>query len=505
MSDHILIVDDDPLHTRMLATLIRRKLDIEALSAADAKEALSFLNRDEYKGKIKLAILDLNMPGMDGLSLLKKIKAEYPALPAIMLTGSKDINNATQAMKLGAADYLCKPYESERMANVIKNALKISLLTTQVEKLKQSHSRQFKNFDQLIGHNQGLSAAVNIGKKAAQSDAPILILGQTGTGKEVFAQALHMASPFSAGPFIAINCGAIPSQLVESTLFGHEEGAFTGATKKTIGKFREADGGTIFLDEVGELPLETQVKLLRVLQEKEVEPVGATRAEPINVRVISATNKDLSLMTKDGQFREDLFYRLNGITIPIPPLSSRAQDINVLAQYFALQYSRNYNRAGSKLSQESLKALVSYHWPGNVRELENTIQRALILGNAQNWQNLLIEDIAHKKQQQQTSPQSARPLYAKSAEKTISFAQDEPTQETPQTESPSPAQEISTGHYSIFTQDGAFKPIDQIEQEIMALALEQNDDSVEKAAHAIGIPKSTFYRKISAQKKQKAK
>ncbi|MCD8497181.1 MAG: sigma-54 dependent transcriptional regulator [Alphaproteobacteria bacterium] len=273
MGQQILIVDDDEMQRSMLQTLLRRKLEVESVTAANGREALDWLRDDDGKN-IRLVVLDLNMPVMDGMEALAIIRQKYPALPVIMLTGSRDIEKATGAMKLGATDFVTKPYEAERMIVTVRNALKIGVLSKEVKRLSESKSGHF-TFDHLIGHEDGLKDVVFLSRKAAASEIPVLISGETGVGKEVFSKAMHGESSRAGKPFIAVNCGAIPSQLVESTLFGHEKGSFTGATEKTSGKFREADGGTIFLDEVGELPLEAQVKLLRVLQQREVEPVGA--------------------------------------------------------------------------------------------------------------------------------------------------------------------------------------------------------------------------------------
>ena len=298
MSDSILIVEDDPMQQKMLGTLLRRKIGFESQVAPNGREALDILGRDD-KRAIKLVILDIDMPVMGGMEALEIMAQRYPGLPVIMLTGTRDIEEAVKAIKLGAIDFMTKPYEGERMAITAKNALKLSILSKEVKRLKNEKEGHYR-FDHLIGHDGGLQEAVNMGRKAAASDIPVLISGETGVGKEVFAQAIHGESARLGNPFIAVNCGAIPAQLVESTLFGHEKGAFTGATDKATGKFREAEGGTIFLDEVGELPLDSQVKLLRIIQQKEVEPVGASKAVPVNIRVLSATNRNLEEEVKAG-------------------------------------------------------------------------------------------------------------------------------------------------------------------------------------------------------------
>ncbi|MCD8566332.1 MAG: sigma-54 dependent transcriptional regulator [Alphaproteobacteria bacterium] len=377
MGASVLIVEDDKMQRDMLGLLLRRKLELEADVAENGRVALDILQRDEGRS-IKLVILDLNMPVMNGLEALSIIRQRYPALPVIMLTGVKDVESAAQAMKLGASDFISKPYEGERLAVTVRNSLKISVLSREVKRLSEDKSGRF-TFENLIGYDGGLKETVFMSRKAAVSDIPVLITGETGVGKEAFAKAMHGESRRAGKPFIAVNCGAIPAQLVESTLFGHEKGSFTGAIDKAIGKFREAEGGTIFLDEVGELPLEAQVKLLRVLQQKEVEPVGAGKPVPIDIRVISATNRNLEEEVAEGRFREDLFFRLNVFEIEVPPLRERTEDIPLLARHFIERHCAAHSEAPYPLSRDAENLLLLHNWPGNVRELENTISRACVM------------------------------------------------------------------------------------------------------------------------------
>ncbi|MCD8494002.1 MAG: sigma-54 dependent transcriptional regulator [Alphaproteobacteria bacterium] len=351
MGASVLIVEDDKMQRDMLGLLLRRKLELEADVAENGRVALDILQRDEGRS-IKLVILDLNMPVMNGLEALSIIRQRYPALPVIMLTGVKDVESAAQAMKLGASDFISKPYEGERLAVTVRNSLKISVLSREVKRLSEDKSGRF-TFENLIGYDGGLKETVFMSRKAAVSDIPVLITGETGVGKEAFAKAMHGESRRAGKPFIAVNCGAIPAQLVESTLFGHEKGSFTGAIDKAIGKFREAEGGTIFLDEVGELPLEAQVKLLRVLQQKEVEPVGAGKPVPIDIRVISATNRNLEEEVAEGRFREDLFFRLNVFEIEVPPLRERTEDIPLLARHFIERHCAAHSEAPTRLSRDA--------------------------------------------------------------------------------------------------------------------------------------------------------
>lgn len=459
MSDPVLIVEDNEMQQNMLATLLLRKLNFRSCLASNGREALQRLEREEGQ-HIKLIILDVDMPVMDGMEALRIIRQRYPEIPVIMLTGNHEVEDAIEALKLGATDFITKPYDTERMVITVKNALKISLLSKEVKRLKTERKQGFSFYD-LIGHDGGLSSSINIGRKAAASDISALITGETGVGKEVFAQAIHGESQRAGKPFIAVNCGAIPNQLVESTLFGHEKGAFTGATSKALGRFREADGGTIFLDEIGELPLDAQVKLLRVIQEKEVDPVGANKSTPVDIRILSATNKDLKEEVRAGRFREDLYFRLNVLEVHLPPLRERKKDIALLAYHFIERVSAQEGKEACALSKAALDLLVRNDWPGNVRELENAINRAMVLSD----DNVLdVGDFAH-------------------AIDSISEIGDPLLLATPE-------------EYSVFEQDGGFKSIDKIERDLMTLSLQRHDNNVTKAAEAIGMAKSTFYRKM---------
>ena len=466
MTKPILIVEDDKMQQQMLAMLLKRKLGYESDIAENGREALDILEQDESQ-ITKLVILDLHMPIMDGMETLEIMSQRYPALPVVMLTGSKDISDAVKAMKLGATDFLSKPYEGDRMMITIKNALKISTLSKEVTRLKSEQEGTFK-FKNLMGAETGLQHATQIGRKAAASDIPVLITGETGTGKEVFAKAIHGESLRANKPFIAVNCGAIPAQLVESTLFGHEKGAFTGATEKVIGKFREAEGGTIFLDEVGELPLDTQVKLLRVLQQKEVEPVGAGKPISINVRIVSATNRDLQDEVNQGHFREDLYFRLNVLQIHLPPLRDRKQDISQLTRHFIERFAANGNLPLKDLTAEAEQQLHHYDWPGNIRQLENTIHRALVVNDQDHLDTQDFNTLLKMSTNSNTTPehQSSTPI--------------------------STAQSIG-----LLNTDKTVKTMDDIEHEAITLVLAHHNQNITKAAQSLNIAKSTFYKKIA--------
>ncbi len=406
---------------------------------------------------IKLVILDLKMPVMGGMETLALIRQQYPNLPVIMLSGSRDTEDVVEALKHGAVDFLNKPFDGERLKITVENTLKLKALSAEVTLLKSEKEGQFK-FENLIGHDNGLARSIAIGRKAASSDIQVFITGETGTGKEIFARAIHGESLRTGRPFVAINCGAIPSQLVESILFGHEKGAFTGAINKSLGKFREAHGGTIFLDGIGELPLDMQVKLLRVLQQREVEPVGADKPVPVDVRIISATNRNLANAVSEGKFREDLYFRLNVLQIDLPPLRERREDIPLLVRHFIDRFCARENRRLKTITTDADNVLINYPWHGNVRELENTIHRAIIMNET---------DVLEPQDFQKTLDIQANPS--------------------------------SSGggmSISVMTHQGTFKTSETIERELMQMALDHYAQNITQAAAAIGMAKSTFYKKM---------
>lgn len=458
MSQAVLIVDDDASIRKTLGMLLVKKMDFRAIEAENGQDCLSILDTNK-SDKVKLVILDLNMPGLSGMEVLETLHEKHPSIPVIMLTASKEVEDAVQAMKLGAVDFMTKPVQPERMMVSVQNALKISALSREVTRLQKQTSGTM-NFQDLIGYNHGLENIIKVGAKAAASNIPVLISGETGVGKEIFARAIHGESERSGAPFIAVNCGAIPEKLVESTLFGHEKGAFTGAITKAAGKFREADGGTIFLDEVGELPLETQVKLLRILQQKEVEPVGAGQSVPVNVRIISATNRILENEIQAGNFREDLYFRLNVLPITMPPLRQRKDDIIPLAYHFIERFAASENRMLKDLDDSAIKSLMAHDWPGNVRELENTVHRAMVLG-----ENIVLDgdDFIF-------SPQTASN-----------------NQVTPSK---------AAGDIHVINASGTLKPMAVLEEEIIQFAIQHHNNNITRAANELGIGKSTIYRKI---------
>ncbi|MBN9051176.1 MAG: sigma-54-dependent Fis family transcriptional regulator [Rhizobiales bacterium] len=376
MTARILIVDDDPVQRRLLEAMVQRfGYGTQTLDGGDA--AARLLTGPEAAG-IDGVVLDLVMPDLDGLGVLAKMREAGCTIPVIVQTAHGGIDNVVSAMRAGAADFIVKPASPERLQVSLRNALQTRALSGELARVKRSREGTL-TFTDVISRAPAMRPVLRAAEKAATSDIPALIEGESGTGKELIARAIHGSGARRAKPFVAVNCGAIPENLVESTLFGHERGAFTGATDKHTGKFIEADGGTLFLDEIGELPLAAQVKLLRALQEGEVEPVGARKPVKVNVRIISATNRDLISEVKAARFREDLFYRLNVFPVYVPPLRQRADDIADLARHFLARFAAEEGKPVRGISAEAMAMLDAFAWPGNVRQLENTMFRAVVL------------------------------------------------------------------------------------------------------------------------------
>ena len=374
MGKTILIVDDDPAQRRLLQAAVERN----GFHTRVAENGFQAVEAVEVHADIDAVMLDLVMPGMSGQEALKEIRRRRGDLPCIVLTASGGIDTVVQAMQAGASDFFVKPASPERILVSIRNALELSNLKTEVVRMKKRASGQL-SFDDMVANAPVMGPVVRMGKRAAGSNIPVLITGESGVGKELLARAIQGGSERAGKPFVTVNCGAIPENLVESILFGHAKGSFTGATDSHAGKFVEANGGTLFLDEVGELPLEAQVKLLRVLQEGEVDPVGAKRPLKVDVRIISATNKDLAKLVIDGKFREDLFYRLNVFPIEAPPLRQRREDVPALVARFIARFNAEEGRSVRGASEAAMAMLLNFDWPGNVRQLENAVFRAVIL------------------------------------------------------------------------------------------------------------------------------
>ncbi len=480
----ILIVDDDPTQRRLMRAVCE-KAGYPVLQADSGENALAMLQSEQGQA-VALVMLDLRMPGLGGMETLKRAKSYREDLPIIVLTAQGGIDTVVEAMQNGAADFFVKPASPERVIVSINNALNMTTLKGEVSRLKRKRDGAM-GFKDLIGSGAALRNVVRLGERAAASNIPILITGESGVGKEMIARAIQGSSERAGRPFITVNCGAIPENLVESILFGHEKGSFTGAHQKHIGKFQEADGGTIFLDEVGELPQDMQVKLLRVLQEGEVDSIGAKRPTKIDVRIISATNRDLAQEVAENRFREDLYYRLNVFPVHIPPLRERAEDIPALVDHFIQRYNAEERRDVRGVQHEVMEVLMKQSWPGNIRQLENTVFRAVVLAEtpyltARDFPPLLAEfeaagvDVGppvvddFDGEAEGDEPAGERPLSGNSAS--------------------------AIDNVEVFDRAGHLRTLQDIERDLIKLAIETYDGRMSEVARRLGMGRSTLYRKL---------
>jgi len=370
---NLLIIDDED----KLRSLLKRILELEdyqVFTVGNAQAALTLLQKES----IDVVLSDVKLPDMNGLDLLEQIKSRYPSIEVVMLTAYGTIDDGVKAIKKGAFDYITKGDDNERIIPLIKKATEKSLLQQQVLKLENRIYHKF-SFDSILGNSLSLKTAISLAKKVAVTSTTVMLLGETGTGKEVFAQAIHAASNRKNKNFVAINCSGFSREIMESELFGYRAGAFTGATKNTKGLFEEADQGTMFLDEIGELPLEVQAKLLRVLESGTFLKVGDTQEKKVNVRLITATNRDLKKEVKEGRFREDLYFRICTFSIELPSLRERKEDIVLLANFFAFEYGKKLGIPIKQLAQDFLDRIIEHAWKGNIRELKNIMERSVIL------------------------------------------------------------------------------------------------------------------------------
>ncbi|KIH76391.1 two component, sigma54 specific, transcriptional regulator, Fis family [Geoalkalibacter ferrihydriticus] len=372
--ERILIADDEESIRWVLSKALSKK-GFKVDLAGDGNEALEFFRKNTYD----LAILDIKMPGISGLDLLTRFQEQTPHTLIVIMTAESSMKNAVEAMKRGAYDYITKPFDLDAIDAILVKAGKAAEISTEVSRLKDELKDQYHLERTLIGQSKPMQEVYKVLGKVAPSDVTILITGESGTGKELVARAVHFNSPRLGKPFLALNCAAIPRELLESELFGFEKGAFTGATERKTGKFEQANGGTLFLDEIGDMPLDLQAKLLRVLQEKEITRTGGSTTIPVDVRIVAATNQNLKDKVRNREFREDLFYRLNVVPIALPPLRERRDDIPLLVDYFIQSAREKVGTTALGCTAEAHRLLASFNWPGNVRELENTIQRAALL------------------------------------------------------------------------------------------------------------------------------
>jgi DNA-binding NtrC family response regulator len=373
--ERILVVDDEEQMRDLLVKVLERK-GYQVSVCGNGVDALAFLEREPAD----LVVTDVRMPGLSGMEALRAIKELNPDIVVIIMTAFGSIDQAVQAVKEGAYDYINKPFKIDEMLLTIEKALEERRLRHEVSTLRQELRTRY-HFENLIGKSRAMQEIFGLIEQVAGSRSTVMVYGKSGTGKELVAKAIHYNSPRSTRAFVAVNCAAIPAELLESELFGHEKGSFTGAIATKIGKFELATGGSLFLDEVGSMRLDLQAKILRALQEREVERVGGTRTIKIDVRVIAATNRDLKKAVEEGTFREDLYYRLNVVPITLPDLKDRQEDIPLLANHFVQKFAQESNPAIREISKEAMAVLMSHAWPGNVRELENVIERAVTLGH----------------------------------------------------------------------------------------------------------------------------
>ncbi|MBC2705285.1 sigma-54 dependent transcriptional regulator [Desulfobacula sp.] len=373
MPANVLLVEDEE-RMRQVIVMQLSDLDLHIHEAVDGEQAINIFENE----MISLVITDLKLPKVNGMEVLQTIKKKDPEIPVIVITAYGSIENAVKAIQKGAFDYVTKPFKEEKLRSSVIKALKISRLTYEVRYLRQEIEDRY-TFKNIVGNSPNICEVLKLAGIVSNTDTSVLITGESGTGKELLSRATHINSPRSSGPFLTVNCAAIPSTLMEPELFGYEKGAFTGAHKRTMGKFELASGGTLFLDEIGDMELDVQAKLLRILETGEYERLGGGKTIKADVRVIAATNKDLEKMVEEKRFREDLFYRINVFPIHIPPLRERKVDIPKLSNHFIQKFSNAFGRKPPELSEKAIKKLIQYPWKGNIRELKNVLERAMIL------------------------------------------------------------------------------------------------------------------------------
>ncbi|MCZ0736362.1 sigma-54-dependent transcriptional regulator [Phreatobacter sp. AB_2022a] len=476
----ILICDDDPVQRRLVEAIVR-KAGYDVRITENGEQAMRVL-AEEGDG-IDLLVLDLVMPERDGMGVLAAMREQGIAKPVIVQTSQGGIDTVVNAMRAGATDFVVKPVGAERLSVSIKNALKTEALFAEVQRLKRKAEGTL-GFKDIVTRSARMAPVLRMAEKAAGSMIPVMIEGESGVGKELLARAIAGSGERRAKPFVAVNCGAIPQNLVESILFGHEKGAFTGATDKHTGKFVEAHGGTLFLDEVGELPLETQVKLLRAIQEGEVDPVGAKRSVKVDIRIISATNRDLIRAVKEGRFREDLYYRLCVFPMTLPPLRERVEDIPDLVRHFLARIAAEEGKRVRGIQPAVFGLLQAYGWPGNVRQLENTVFRAVVLCDGD---ELSVADF----------PQIA--AHVEGYEVVVPLAPPPPSAPEPasQIAAPAPPAMIVPGaSIGLLDEAGHVRPMEVLETEALKFAIEHYRGQMSQVARRLGIGRSTLYRKL---------
>ncbi len=491
----ILIADDDPIQRRLLQEAVQR-YGYGVKLAENGAEAVQIMTSQEG-ADIDLLILDMVMPELDGIGVLTKLRAERNATPVIIQTAHGGIDTVVNAMTAGAQDFVVKPVSPERLEVSIRNLLKVSALEGEVTRLRKKETGTL-TFSDIITRSPSMERVLRLGERAASSAIPILIEGESGVGKELVARAIQGTSDRKSRPFITVNCGAIPDNLVESILFGHEKGAFTGAVDKHVGKFQEANGGTLFLDEVGELPQEVQVKLLRAIQEGEIDPVGARRPIKVDFRLISATNRRLLDLVKEGGFREDLYYRLNVFPIWIPPLRDRKEDIPALVRLFLARFAAEESKPHiSSIAPDALAMLQEYHWPGNIRQLENTVFRAVVLCDGD---HLSLADFPQVASALDYPPQPQPDLPREEPIRHQTEPQPLVGEPARLQSSSSPFDAFGTsapfGFMRSLDDQGHVRKLASVEEEMIRTAIAHYSGRMTEVAKRLGIGRSTLYRKL---------
>ena len=487
MAETILIVDDDPVQRRLLEGMATRfGYDVICVEGGDA--AVAALTAPD--ARIDCVVLDLVMPDLDGYGVLARMRDAGVNVPVIVQTAHGGIDKVVSAMRAGAADFVVKPVGAERLQVSLRNALSTSALETEFQRLKRSRAGTL-TFRDIITRNARMQNVLRVAEKAAASLIPVLIEGESGVGKELIARAVHGSGERRSKPFVAVNCGAIPENLVESMLFGHEKGAFTGATEKHTGKFVEASGGTLFLDEVGELPLAAQVKLLRAIQEGQVDPVGGRKPIKVDVRIISATNRNLIADVTNGRFREDLFYRLHVFPITVPPLRERPEDIPELVRHFLVRFAAEEGKRIRAVSADALGVLNAHPWPGNVRQLENAVFRAVVLADGDEVGTPEFPQLAL----------AATRVAAPAIVPAVPAAHEAPPptplilDEVPS--APTAPPPVAAGESLALTDaDGHARPLEEIEAEVIRSAIARYRGQMSEVARRLRIGRSTLYRKL---------
>jgi DNA-binding NtrC family response regulator len=494
----ILIVDDDPVQCRLLEATLH-KFEYETIVRDSGDAALALLTGPDG-ARIDCVILDLVMPNLDGMGVLAKMRQSAINVPVIVQTAHGGIDNVVSAMRAGAVDFVVKPVGAERLHVSLRNALNASALEGELARMKKSQSGTL-GFTDLITKSANMHAVIRVAEKAAASTIPVLISGESGVGKELIARAIHGSGERRSKPFVAVNCGAMPENLVESILFGHEKGSFTGATERHVGKFVEASGGTLFLDEVGELPAAAQVKLLRAIQEGEVEPVGARKPVKVDVRLISATNRDLIADVKAGRFREDLFYRLHVFPITVPPLRERPADIPALVRHFLARFAAEEGKRIRVVTPEALRVLAAHHWPGNIRQLENAVFRAVVLAETDALGLDEFPQIAAQIGMRPARLDEAAPAAAQAP----SVAPDDlpalapmPYGEATPVSSGVVLPPLPSDALAVLDAAGEVRPLDEIEAELIRYAITHYRGQMSEVARRLQIGRSTLYRKLEA-------